>query len=640
MALPSDSETSQDRPKPPELRGVTSPSPERASGILGWLDIFLSEPLRNAPPADLVRHRVLVASALFMLTLAALYLVSTLFSPYSPAPGIAGALYLTTLVATRRSTTIVVPAVVMLATLTAGFVGSLFSNQVNLEGGVHALTLLMPALAVYLLGPRRALFFTLSIALVMDVLHPLYITYVADLNVEGFSLSRYWVRHAMAAIAFLGIWGLCSLHSTARDAAHHSLEQALKELRGSESKLSSIIESTDDLVVALDAKGRLLVANSATRKFYRRIFGTDPELGQTLFRFSDPERIQRWENRIVQVLGGQRLRLEETYEVGDSRLVLDISIHPILAEGGQIVGMTLFGRDITGRKEAETRLGEMHRTLVDVSRQTGMAEVATGVLHNVGNTLNSVNISTTLVTDQLRRSRVTGLAKATALLRERAADLASFLTRDPQGQQLPPYLIAVSEQLVEERETMLKEMQALGQSVEHIKSIVSMQQKHARSAGAVEQVAVPQLIDEALRLHAVSFERLAIRIVRDYSDVPLIFVDRHKLLQILINLLSNARHALVDSAQEDKRLSIHVQLAPGGERLLIDVMDNGVGIASENAARLFTQGFTTKKSGHGFGLHISALAAEEMKGRLTCTSPGPGLGATFTLELPVKGEGV
>src|SRR5262249_8760375 len=153
---------------------------------------------------------------------------------------------------------------------------------------------------------------------------------------------------------------------------------------------------------------------------------------------------------------------------------------------------------------------------------------------------------------------------------------------------------------------------------EHIKSIVSMQQKHARTAGAVEQVAVPQLIDEALRLHAVSFEQLGIRILRDYSDVPLIFVDRHKLLQILINLMSNARHALMDSEQGDKCLSIRVRPAPGGERLLIDVGDNGMGITAENLARLFTQGFTTKKTGHGFGLHISALAASEMKGRLTC----------------------
>jgi len=638
MALLSSSETSQDVPNPHEPRAVASSGSERAPGLLGWLDLFLSDALRNAPPADLVRHRVLVASTCFMLLLASLYLVSTLFSPYSPLPGIVGVLYVSTLVATRRATTITGPAVVMLATLTAGFVGGLFANMADLQGGVHAMNLLLPAFAVYLLRPRQALLYTIFIVVLMNVVHPLYVMNHADLSAQTFSLSRFWVRHFMSGVSFLAIWGISALHSTARNAAHQSLEQALKKLRGSESKLGSIIESTDDIVVSLDIEGRLLVANSAMKRFYKRLLGMELELGQTLFRYSKPERIQLWQGRLALVLEGQRQRYEETYELGDSRLVLDVSLHPILAESGQTVGVTLFARDITVRKEAETRLSEMHRTLVDVSRQTGMAEVATGVLHNVGNTLNSVNISTTLVTDQLRRSRVSGLAKATNLLRTHATELASFLTRDAQGQQLPPYLIAVSDQLVEERDAMLKEMQSLAQSVEHIKSIVSMQQKHARSAGAVEQVDVPQLIDEALRLHAVSFERLAIRIVRDYADVPLIFVDRHKLLQILINLLSNARHALVDSAQQDKCLSIHVQRAAGGERLRIHVTDNGVGIAEEHVARLFTQGFTTKKTGHGFGLHISALAAEEMKGRLTCTSPGPGQGATFALELPVKGE--
>ncbi|QRN92794.1 PAS domain S-box protein [Archangium violaceum] len=627
MAPHSSAETSQDIPKSP------SSGPERAPGILGWLDFFLSEPLRNAPPADLIRHRVLVGAAWFMFMLAMLYVVIALFSPYTLAPGLVGVSYLATLVAARKSTRIEVPAVILLATLTVSFVGGAFANKTSFEGGVHALNLLIPAFAVYLLGPRRALLFTLLIAVVLDVIHPIYLTHHAGIPAESFQVSRFWIRHLFAGIAFLGIWGIGALHGTARDAA-------MKKLHDSEGKLSSIIESTDDIVVSTDTEGRLLAANSAMKLFFQKTLGMQPELGQSLFRYIHPERIQLWKDRFAQVLQGQRLRLEETYTLGDTRIVMDVSLHPILVAGGQVGGVTLFGRDITSRKEAEVRLGELHRTLVDVSRQAGMAEVATGVLHNVGNTLNSVNISTTLVTDQLRRSRVTGLTKATALLREHRADLATFITRDPQGQQLPPYLIAVSGQLAEERDTLLKEMQSLAQGVEHIKSIVTMQQKHARAAGAVEQVAVPQLIDEALRLHAVSFERLAIRIVRDYADVPLIFVDRHKLLQILINLLSNARHALVDSTQQDKCLTIHVHPAPGEERLLIDVTDNGVGIAPENMARLFSQGFTTKKTGHGFGLHISALAAEEMEGQLTCTSPGPGQGATFTLELPVKGEGV
>ncbi|OJT22550.1 hypothetical protein BO221_22540 [Archangium sp. Cb G35] len=603
------------------------------------MDLFLSEPLRNAAPGDLVRHRVLVGSACFMLVFTLMYTAGTLFTPYSPLPSAMGVFYLAALLAARKANTIALPAFFMLAGITGSFVGGLFMNEPHREGGVHAIYLLLPALAVYLLGTRQALVYTLLVAVMMNGVHPLSVFDRLDLTSKA-DISRFWVRHVMSGFTFVGIWGLSALHSIARAAAYHSLERVLKKLRSSESKLSSIIESTDDIVASIDTEGRVLVANSAMRQFHRKLFGSELELGQPLLRHSTPERFQLWNERLAQVYRGQRLRLEDTvFPLEGTRLVLDLNLHPILAEDGQtVVGVTLFGRDITSRKEAEARVGEMHRTLVDVSRQMGMAEVATGVLHNVGNTLNSVNISTTLVTEQLRRSRVSGLVKATHLMRDHSADLASFLTSDSQGKQLPPYLVAVSDQLVEERDAMLKEMQSLGQSVEHIKSIVSMQQKHARTAGAVEQVAVPQLIDEALRLHAISFERLAIRIVREYAEVPQIFVDRHKLLQILINLLSNARHALVESGHQDKCLRIHVQPASEAERLRIEVTDNGVGIAAENMARLFTQGFTTKRDGHGFGLHISALAAEEMKGRLTCSSPGAGQGATFTLELPVKDE--
>jgi signal transduction histidine kinase len=164
-----------------------------------------------------------------------------------------------------------------------------------------------------------------------------------------------------------------------------------------------------------------------------------------------------------------------------------------------------------------------------------------------------------------------------------------------------------------------------------------MQQQYARAGGVLERLPVPQLIEEALRLHAGSFERQGILIVREYAEVPPILVDRHNLLQILVNLLSNARHALMESETPDKCLRIRIRLGAGGDQLVIEFIDNGVGIAPEHLARLFSQGFTTKKHGHGFGLHISALAATEMHGRLSCSSPGLGLGATFTLVLPVEG---
>ncbi|HLM46430.1 MAG TPA: HAMP domain-containing sensor histidine kinase, partial [Myxococcaceae bacterium] len=201
---------------------------------------------------------------------------------------------------------------------------------------------------------------------------------------------------------------------------------------------------------------------------------------------------------------------------------------------------------------------------------------------------------------------------------------------------LPSYLIAVSGQLVREREALLEEVQSLSESVEHIKSVVSMQQEHARFVGVVEQVRVAQLLDDALKLHALTFEKQGIQVRREYAEVAPVLMDRHKLLQILFNLLSNARQALQESGRADKQLLLRIGEDGAGERLRVEVTDNGIGISSENLPRLFTQGFTTKKEGHGFGLHTSALAAAELGGTLTCSSPGPGQGATFLVELPAR----
>jgi signal transduction histidine kinase len=266
-----------------------------------------------------------------------------------------------------------------------------------------------------------------------------------------------------------------------------------------------------------------------------------------------------------------------------------------------------------------------------------MAEMATGVLHNVGNALNSVNVSVNLLAERLQQSRVQGLRKATGLLAEHAANLATFLEGDVRGRQLPSYLQALSGQLATERDELLEEVHTLQKSVEHIKSVVSMQQAHARFSGMVERLDVMPLLDDALRLHSESFESMGIEVRREYTEVPLVRLDRHKLLQILLNLLSNARHALLESGRPDKLLTIRVERTVT-QRLRITVADNGVGIAPEDAPRLFTQGFTTKKDGHGFGLHISALAAAEMDAFLSGTSEGRGQGATFTIDLPVAGE--
>jgi signal transduction histidine kinase len=150
----------------------------------------------------------------------------------------------------------------------------------------------------------------------------------------------------------------------------------------------------------------------------------------------------------------------------------------------------------------------------------------------------------------------------------------------------------------------------------------------------MEMVRVTDLVEDALRMNSTSLCRHDIHVVKEFESVPAISVEKHKVLQILVNLVRNAKQACDDTALVEKRLTIRV--TNGDDRVRIAVSDNGCGISPENLTRIFGHGFTTKKGGHGFGLHSSALAARELGGALTVHSDGPGTGATFTLELPVE----
>ena len=287
---------------------------------------------------------------------------------------------------------------------------------------------------------------------------------------------------------------------------------------------------------------------------------------------------------------------------------------------------------VIAKEQALAELAAAQSSLVEMSRAAGMAEVATGVLHNVGNVLNSVNVSCNLIMNQVRESRVTNIAKLADLMAESGNSLGRFLTEDPRGRQIPAYLISLSPVLKEEQQLILKETEALHQRIEHIKEIVTMQQTYGRVSGVLETIAPEQLMEDALKLNAGALTRHEITILRQYQEAPPITVDKHKVLQILLNLINNAKYAC---AGMEKEKIITLQIFPfSPDRLSMRVSDNGMGILPENMTRIFQHGFSTRKAGHGFGLHSGAIAAKELGGRLTAHSDGPGLGATFTLELP------
>jgi signal transduction histidine kinase len=291
--------------------------------------------------------------------------------------------------------------------------------------------------------------------------------------------------------------------------------------------------------------------------------------------------------------------------------------------------------EIAERLRMEMQVEKTHKELMIASRQAGMAEVATSVLHNVGNALNSVNVSASLLTDHLKESKLGSLKKAVALLNEHTSNLAAFLTEDSKGKLLPGFLTKVVECLDFEQSSALNEFHELSKNIGHITEIVAMQQDYARTCGVVECVQITEVVEDALRMNSDALASHNVHLERQFaSNLPEVSVDRHKVIQILNNLICNAIHACEEAARPDKNITAGVSVI--GHRIQISVADNGVGIPSENVNRIFNYGFTTRKNGHGFGLHGSACAAMEMGGTLGARSEGVGKGAVFTLELPIQ----
>jgi PAS domain S-box-containing protein len=422
----------------------------------------------------------------------------------------------------------------------------------------------------------------------------------------------------------------------AQNTLENRVQKRTEELRQSQALYHSLVEHLPVHVYRMDQAGRFEFINSD----FCRLLGktTGQILGKTAVEISDnkdwAERFAREDQDIMQT--GESIEMEEEYldQTGKVKF-FQVVKSPVFSSDGKVAGTQGMLLDVTERKQTAAKLEQAHRELVTTARQAGMAEVATSVLHNVGNVLNSVNISASVIFDAVRTSKTGDVARTVALMQEHPEDLGEFITRDARGRQIPKYLAALSEHLALEQGSILKEATALRQHIEHIKNIVAMQQSYAKVAGMTELVKITELVEDALRLNAGSLDRHGVQLVCDYDpQLPDITLDKHKVLQILVNLIRNAQRACGESGSEEKLLTVAIRNGVSG--LKISVSDNGIGIPAENLTRVFNHGFTTKTDGHGFGLHSGALAADEMGGTLLAHSDGPGKGATFTLTLPLQ----
>lgn len=288
--------------------------------------------------------------------------------------------------------------------------------------------------------------------------------------------------------------------------------------------------------------------------------------------------------------------------------------------------------DVTSEKENERRLEDLNKDLQRASLQAGMAEVASEVLHNVGNVLNSVNISASSIRGITNKLKADSFEKAVGMLKENCGRLDDFLHNDPKGKQLISYFDELQKHLYLSQEHSMSEIGRLQENIEHINEIINMQQNYAKECRVEDVVDLQEMVEDALRLNEAAFVQYNIRINKDYATTRKAKVQKHKVLQIITNLITNAKDALVEADGIDKHIYISIRNA--GDKVEVSVKDNGIGIEQEHLTRIFAHGYTTKKHGHGFGLHGSAIAAMEMGGNLDVVSEGKGKGAEFILTLP------
>lgn len=323
---------------------------------------------------------------------------------------------------------------------------------------------------------------------------------------------------------------------------------------------------------------------------------------------------------------------------GTAQLIAEKNDYSVRAEkvGRDEVGKLTdaFNQMLTQIQSKDKELRSSQKELVDASRRAGMAEIATGVLHNVGNVLNSANVSVSVVHELLRNSKISTLEKVVMVLQEHKEDLGGYITKDSKGKLIPNLLYELAARLRREQTDQAKEVDSLGRAINHIKQIVAAQQSYAKVSGLLEPLDPVSVARDAIEMNSGTFGKYGIEMVEQFEQSPPVLVDKHRVMQILINLLRNAKQAIEQENGKEKRITVGVRPC-GSDRVEITVRDTGIGIPPENLNLIFAHGFTTKTNGHGFGLHSCALAAKEMGGSLSVQSDGQGLGAVFVLELPV-----
>ncbi len=406
------------------------------------------------------------------------------------------------------------------------------------------------------------------------------------------------------------------------------LKSSNKALKESESKISSFLLNSPDYIFIIDHDFIIQYANRSGAGY-----ATENITGNDAFSFLPLEYHDQFRRAFVQ-----------TFKTGSSDIM---EVNMVLPNGEQkwienrfaairddttISEIMLIATDISMRKKTEKKFKTAQKELLAQAHLAGMAEIATGILHNVGNILNSLKVSAQLIQEVLRKSSIDGFKNANQLLNEHADNLNDFFRHNPKGKKLLLYYQTLEEKFEGDNNKIISYMSRLFDKIQEISDVVAAQQDYAGAPSFLEELDVSVIIDSVLVIESEIMEESYISVEKEYTNVPKIVAQKTKFLHILVNLFKNARNAMTESSS--KKLSVRVDC--NDRTVFIRVKDTGMGIPQKDITKIFAYGYTTMKDGLGFGLHNCANYMTEMGGKIWAESDGKGEGATFVLEFPLR----
>ncbi len=418
--------------------------------------------------------------------------------------------------------------------------------------------------------------------------------------------------------------------------ARDQLADASRAADAAGRRLDGVLTASSAAICALDRSRRVLHFNAAFAQKTLEQRGLRPREGAGLRELISEQQFSRWGDAIARVLErGESESLKESESGSDGSRYFATSLGPVRRADEVVVGVVIVTRETTERVHADAEVRRLRQEFASREQKTrGSADVRE-VMHNAGNVLNGISVAASMLEAHIHEFRAERLIRVMDLLDAHKDELATFLESDPKGSRIMPLMRVLANHFVDKERDMVTELGILRESVAHLAQLIRSQRRQSETISLAEEVTAKELIDKALLLDSHRWDIHGIEVDCHIDDLPVLVVDKHRVLEILVNLLSNAWSALVESDRDNKKLTLRVE-AVDAHGLRFQVEDNGIGIAKDVQKEIYQFGFTTKERGSGIGLHSSANAAGELGGRLYCHSDGPGTGATFTLELPLR----